>query len=61
MTKRQLLRRLIAGAMASFAGLAAAPALAGPWPERPIKLIVPYPAGGLTDIVSRLVGEELGL
>lgn len=60
MTKRQLLRRLIAGAMASFAGLAAAPALAGPWPERPIKLIVPYPAGGLTDIVSRLVGEELG-
>lgn len=60
MKKRQLLRRLLAGAIASFACVAAAPALAGEWPERPIKLIVPYPAGGLTDIVSRLVGDELG-
>ncbi len=33
---------------------------AGQWPERNIKLVVPYPAGGLTDIVSRLVCEEVG-
>ena len=57
MQKRSLLRHLLAGALAA---LCAAPVLAGPWPERPIKLIVPYPAGGLTDIVSRLVGDELG-
>lgn len=60
MTKRHLLRRLLAGAIASFACLAVAPSLAADWPERPIKLIVPYPPGGLTDIVSRLVGDELG-
>ncbi len=30
------------------------------WPQRPIKLIVPYPPGGLTDVVSRIVGDELG-
>lgn len=35
-------------------------ATAGEWPERNIKLVVPYPAGGLTDIVSRLVGDEVG-
>ena len=57
MHKRSLLRHLLAGALAA---LCAAPVLAGAWPERPIKLIVPYPAGGLTDIVSRLVGDELG-
>lgn len=60
MTQRKFLRTLLAGALAALAGLAGAPSLAGEWPERPIKLIVPYPAGGLTDIVSRLVDDELG-
>ena len=46
--------------MASIAALAAVPSLAAEWPERPIKLVVPYPAGGLTDIVSRVLGDELG-
>lgn len=30
------------------------------YPERPIKLIVPYAAGGATDAFARLVGEQLG-
>ncbi|MEO7242361.1 MAG: tripartite tricarboxylate transporter substrate binding protein [Variovorax sp.] len=32
---------------------------AGEWPDRPIKLIVPYPPGGLTDTVSRVLSDEL--
>lgn len=29
------------------------------WPSRPIKLLVPYPAGGSTDILARLLGQRL--
>lgn len=31
------------------------------WPTKPIRLIVPYPAGGVTDAVSRLLAERLAL
>jgi len=34
-------------------------ALAQAWPNRPVKIIVPYPPGGQTDIVSRWLGEKL--
>ncbi|WP_043009240.1 Bug family tripartite tricarboxylate transporter substrate binding protein [Comamonas testosteroni] len=60
MNKRQLLHSLYATALSLGAALQAAASQTGTWPERPIRLIVPYPAGGLTDIVSRVLGEELG-
>jgi tripartite-type tricarboxylate transporter receptor subunit TctC len=46
--------------------LLAMPALAqeGPWPRRPVRLIVAFPPGGLSDVMGRLVAtrlsEELG-
>ncbi len=39
---------------------AAAPALADTWPSRQIKVIVPYPPGGPTDISARIVLEAAG-
>ncbi|MBK0393763.1 tripartite tricarboxylate transporter substrate binding protein [Ramlibacter sp. CrO1] len=38
---------------------AAFPAAAASWPERPLKIIVPYPPGGITDIVGRSIAERL--
>jgi tripartite-type tricarboxylate transporter receptor subunit TctC len=39
--------------------LAASQACAAEYPTRAIKLIVPYPAGGPTDVLGRMVGEYL--
>ena len=52
-----MLRRTFISAL----GLAAAaPAFADTWPSRQIKVIVPYPPGGPTDISSRIVLEKAG-
>jgi tripartite-type tricarboxylate transporter receptor subunit TctC len=39
--------------------LLAAPAWADTWPSKPIKLVVPFPAGGPTDTASRILGQQL--
>jgi tripartite-type tricarboxylate transporter receptor subunit TctC len=49
--------RLVMGVVAA---LFAASVSAQPWPNRPLKMIVPYPAGGATDILGRLISERLG-
>src|SRR4051812_42121756 len=51
-------------AMAGFAGGLAAFAVSsadaqGAYPSRTIKMIVPYPAGGTTDLLGRLVADQL--
>ena len=37
----------------------ASPALAQDWPTRPVKLVVPYPAGGNVDGAARIVAEKM--
>ncbi len=54
--KRRLFSALIAGLLASTAGLCAAQ----DFPSKPIRLVIPFPPGGGTDFVSRIVGTRLG-
>ena len=37
-----------------------APAAAQKWPERTVRIIVPYNAGGGTDLVARVLAQTLG-
>jgi len=57
MTTVQRVSSLVALAMLSFA--APAPCTAQEYPSHPIKMIVPFGAGGPTDIFTRLLAEEL--
>ena len=45
--------------LALAATLAAPAAWAQEWPSKPIRIIVPYPPGGFTDVTARLVGQKL--
>jgi len=56
-TRRALIRRMAA----ALAFLSAAPA----WPQdsypgKPITIICPFPAGGVVDVISRIVAEKMG-
>lgn len=52
-------RLIVAIVVALAATLLPALSQAQPFPSRPIKLIVPYPAGGNTDIVARMYSQKL--
>ena len=39
--------------------LSAPPGFTQSFPARPIRLIVPYPAGGATDLMARLTAQKL--
>ena len=46
-------------ATAVAAALPAMPAQARPYPDKPIRLVVPYAAGGAADITARIVGQKM--
>ncbi|BDB27853.1 tripartite tricarboxylate transporter substrate binding protein [Cupriavidus sp. P-10] len=58
--KQKLTRSLLMAATGMMLSLSAAVATADEYPSRPIRLVVPFTAGGGTDVTSRLVAEQLG-
>jgi tripartite-type tricarboxylate transporter receptor subunit TctC len=50
-----LIRRIAAAALIVIASSAAAQS----WPTKPVRLIVPYPPGGLTDVLARGLAVEI--
>ena len=56
--KMKLTRRLLGAWALSLLGLTCAQAQTPAFPSQQIKLIVPYPAGGATDILARMMGQK---
>lgn len=62
-TRRSILRAMALAGAVTFTGLSAlAPATAAAqnFPTKPVTIIVPFSAGGTTDILARIVGQYLG-
>jgi tripartite-type tricarboxylate transporter receptor subunit TctC len=59
-TEEPMLMRLLCRLLVvTLAALAPAIAAADAWPAKPVKIIVPFAAGGATDVVARLLGQKL--
>ncbi len=50
---------LARAALFVITGLLCATAFAQPYPNRPIKVVVPYPPGGGTDVVARIITQKM--
>jgi tripartite-type tricarboxylate transporter receptor subunit TctC len=58
--RRDFLKQSAALALSGLAAIRATPSRAADYPTNPIRVIVPYPAGGAADVVARICAKYMG-
>lgn len=60
--RRSALGRVFAATVVTFATWGVMPATAQErWPSKPVRIVVPFAAGGSTDVVARMIGQKLSV
>ncbi len=59
MIRRNFVKRALTIALTVATTLACSSAFAQAWPSKPVRIVVPFPAGGTTDVVARILGQRL--
>ena len=58
-TRRHVLSSLASTLVVTLAGLNAAPALAQTYPTKPVKILIGFAAGGPTDVIARVLAQDM--